>query len=324
MAVTLMDYFRQSKDPTHKAFIADLLRASRLLEQVPFVPLPGLQVSATRWLTMPSVAFRKIGAGYTEGTGKTEQIEETLYALGGDVKIDKLLKGGNTFEDPLVTQMKMKAKAMAFKFNDQFINGDLTVDPDGFEGLKKRVSNMPTRQTIDLAQSTDSLKVLASTANTHLFLDGLAKAAQYVAGATHFFMNENTILQFEAALRRTSPALLTTVKDSWDREITAYKGIPMIDVGLLSDKSTEIITNTEDPGDAGNDATSLYAVRIDTDDGLCGLQKEGSTPEPYDPLGGAELESGPQYLRRIDWAVGLLNISNYCIARVKGFRMETS
>jgi len=137
-------------------------------------------------------------------------------------------------------------------------------------------------------------------------------------------MNENTLLQFEAALRRTSPQLLSVNKDSFDREITSFGGIPMIDVGLLSDKSTEIITSTEDPGDGGNDATSIYALRIDTDDGLCGLQKEGSTPEPYDPLGGAELESGPQYLRRIDWAVGLLNISNYCIARIKGFRMETS
>ena len=107
MAVTLMDYFRQSKDPIHKAFIADLLRNSQLLDIVPFVSLPGLQVSATRWNAIPSVAFRTIGAGYTESTGTTEQIEETLYAFGGDVKIDRLLKGGNTFEDPLVTQMKI-------------------------------------------------------------------------------------------------------------------------------------------------------------------------------------------------------------------------
>jgi len=149
MAVTLMDYFRQSKDPIHKAFIADLLRASQLLEQVPFVTLPGLQVSATRWLTMPSVAFRKIGAGYTEGTGKTEQIEETLYALGGDVKIDRVFtKTKNVHQDPLVTQMQMKAKAMAFQFNDSFINGDHAVDADSFEGIKKRVSNMPTRMAL--------------------------------------------------------------------------------------------------------------------------------------------------------------------------------
>jgi hypothetical protein len=36
------------------------------------------------------------------------------------------------------------------------------------------------------------------------------------------------------------------------------------------------------------------------------------------------MEAGPQYLRRIDGAVGLINLSQYCICRIKGFKMAPS
>lgn len=108
MTVTLIDYAKQSKDPLRKAFIQDLLRYSDLLGIVPFRMVSGLQVSGTRWQTLPSAGFRKIGAGYTESTGTTEEVSETLVALGGDVKIDNFLTGnGNVIEDPLTTQMRI-------------------------------------------------------------------------------------------------------------------------------------------------------------------------------------------------------------------------
>lgn len=329
MAITLSDYFKQSKDPMNKAFIADLLRYSPIMGELPFVSIPGMQVSAIRWQTLPSGAFRSIGSGYTEGTGTTENIEESLYALGGDVKVDRLLtKATNVYEDPLVTQMKMKAKAVAFEFNRAFIAGSHAVSPDEVEGLTVRVSNAPSRMTIYLDSNNlgtgSSLKVLASTANTHTFIDALQQACKFVDGATHMFMNEQTYLRFEWALRRTNPALLNTAADAFDRKVNTFQNVKMIDVGLQRDKATEIILNTEDPGNGANDSTSIYVARIDTDDGLYGLQLEGTSPEPYDPLTGGEQETTPTYLRRIDWAIGLMNTSNYAVARIRGFRMAAT
>lgn len=176
--------------PINKAFIADLLRYSPIMGEIPFTSIPGLQVSAIRWQTLPSAAFRAIGAGYTEGTGTTENLEETLYALGGDVKVDRLLqKATNVYEDPLVTQMKMKAKAVAFEFNRCFFAGSHAINADEFEGLTVRVSNAPTRMTLYLdasgAGTGASLKVLASTANTNTFLDALVQASKYEIGRAH-------------------------------------------------------------------------------------------------------------------------------------------
>ena len=98
-----------------------------------------------------------------------------------------------------------------------------------------------------------------------------------------------------------------------------------MEVGKKRDKSTEIITATEDPGDGGNDSSSIYAVRFDTSDGVHAIELEGAGgPTVYDPLKGGEMESGPQYLRRIDWPVGLHQKSLYTIVRVKGFKMAAA
>ena len=181
---------------------------------------------------------------------------------------------------------------------------------------------MPSRQTINLASGGDALKVLASAANEKTYLDALHQAIKYCDGATHIFMNENTWLKHGSLVRDLG--LTYNMVDMYERQWESFANIPLVDVGLKSDKSTEIIPNNEDPGDAGNDATSIYVARIDTDDGLCGIQLKGMDMNIYDPLGGKEMESKPSYLRRIDWAVGLTSPSQYSIVRIKGFKMAAS
>lgn len=320
--ISLVDIAKQSKEPMQKGFILDLLRASDLIKAVPFDTVTGMQVNGKRWQTMPSAGFRQIGGGYTESSGRVEDVSETLALLGGDVKVDKVAEKVASIESPLVTNMKMKAKAVAFAFNDAFINGDQGVDPDSFEGIKKRVANMPARQTIDLASAGDSLKVKASAANEKTFLDALHQAIKVVDGATHILMNENSWIQFGSVLRDLG--LNYDLVSLYDKTWNGFANVPLIDVGLKADKSTEIIASTEDPGDGGNDSTSFYVVRMDGDDGLRGIQLNGMGPDVYDPLNGGETEAGPQYLRRIDWAVGLSNLSQYSICRVKGFKMAAS
>src|SRR5512134_3364586 len=121
MAVTLNEYAKLAKDPLKKGFILDLLRYSDVLNVVPFKDAPGMKVNGTRWQTLPSVSFRKIGGSYSESTGTVENIQETLAILGGDIHIDRVLaKAPGTMQNPLQVQMQMKAKAVAFQFNDTF------------------------------------------------------------------------------------------------------------------------------------------------------------------------------------------------------------
>ena len=212
-----------------------------------------------------------------------------------------------------------------FKFNDTLVNGDHAVDADAFEGLKKRVANMPSRQTIWLDASANgtgaSLKVLASEANEQLFLDALHKAIKRCDGANALLSNEDTQLGLGQVLRRLK--LNTTMTDAYDHTWDSFNGVKIVDVGLKSDKSTEIITNTEVVADATG--TSIYAVRFDTDDGVRAIDLKGAGgPQVYDPLKGGEMEAGPQNLRRIDWPVGLFHKSQYTIVRIAGFKMAAA
>jgi len=322
-AINLNDIVKQTQDATQKAFILDLLRYSDMIGTLPFKTMTGLKITDKRWQTASSAGFRTLNGGYTPSNGTTEDVSESLALLGGDVQIDKVAEKVQPLgESVLATQMKMKAKAVAFTFNDTFINGDHGVDADAFEGLKKRNSNMPSRMTIDLAVATDSLKVLAGATQEKTFLDAFHSAIKFVDGATHIFVNENTWIKFGTVLRDLG--LVYDVANLYDKIWNTFANVPLIDVGLKSDKSSEIISSTEDPGDAGNDATSAYVVRVDTDDGVCGLQLAGMDMNVYDPLNGNEKESGPQYLRRIDWAVGMRSPSQYSICRIKGFKMAAS
>jgi hypothetical protein len=335
MALTLNELYKQSRDPLQQGIIANLLRKSDLIGLLPFQNTSALRVTSTRWQAdqLPSVAHRRIGASYTESTGKTEQVSETLFILGGEIKIDRvLLMDKSVIEDPITTQTKQKTTAMAYEFNNVAINGDHATDADTPEGMKKRVSNLPSRMSIDLASGGDALKVLASTTTENTFIDALHKAVKYVGhrsvagssggpsdlGVTAFIMNESTWLGVGQALRRVG--LLNTASDQWERSFETFKGARLVDCGLKVDQSTEIILNTEDPGDGGDDASSIYVARFNADDAFRGLQLNNLAP--YEVTG--EMETAPQMLRRIDWVYGFQQVGQYSLARIKGFKMAAS
>jgi hypothetical protein len=314
MAVTLADVAKQSKDPLRQAIIENLLRYSDLLAIVPFENVDALTSVAVRWQNLPTVGFRKFNAGYTESTGQTEQIEESIKFLGGDVDVDKaftLVK--NVIQDPATTQTNMKLKALAYAFNYYAIKGSPAVDADGFYGLEYRVDTLPARQKFAIGTAGTPFDVTASTANEHAFLDGLHKLSKVVGGADAFLMNEAMWLGVASVLRRLG--LLDVTKDQFDREFSTFGGGKLIDVGVKADQATEIITDSEDPGDGGTDTTSIYAVKFGLDDGLVGIQINDM--DAY-WVGGEdhELESKPVKRLRIDWGVGLAGFGSYYAARM--------
>jgi len=321
MAVTLNDAAKQMTDPLRKGILMNLIRYSDILALIPFEDVGALDSIAIRWQSLPEAAFRKINAGYGEGSGTTEQIVESVKGLGGDVDIDRVFeKVNNYIEDPGVTQTAMKTKATSFVFNQYFIQGSPTLDADGFYGLEYRVANLPARQLFALGTAGTPFDVTASDDNEHAFLDGLHRLNELVGGADAYFCNFDMRLGVGRALRRVG--LLDTSQDQFDRTIYAFGGKPIVDVGLQRDQTSEIITDTEDPGDGGDDTTSIYAVKFGTDDGLIGIQLDAL--EAYWVGGDAhELESKPVKRLRIDWWVGLAGFGSYYAARMYNLQPAT-
>lgn len=330
MAVTLAMLAKIETQPLRKYVIANLLRDAKLMEVLPFTDVNSLTSIAVRWRTLPSVAFRKIGGTYTASEGDTEQVWEAVYALGGEIKFDRVFeKVSNTIVDMKRMQTDMKLKALALTFNDYLINGDHATDGDGFEGLKKRVSNMPSRQSVYFAgASAAALDVTAAAANVHTFFKHLEEMHTYTNGgqAQAILCNESMKLGFGAAARYLGAAggtFLDVTKDSFERQIPTYMGSPIIDVGLKTDQSTQIITDAETAGDAGADATSLYMCSFNEQQGITGIQLPPGL-ETYDPFAGGESETGPYKMLRVEWWLGLAGFGSYGITRGRNVEGATN
>jgi len=320
-AITLSDAAKQMTDPLQKGVAMLLLRQAKILELLPFQTVKSLTVAMARAKTLPTAAFRKINAGYTPGGGKTEQAEWAVKPLGGDVDFDNIYDlVSNWLEDPKTTQLKMKAQAVASTFNDYFINGSPTKDADGFYGLDYLVDQMDSRQKWAIGTSGTPFDPTASTANTNKFIDHLHKLNEYVGGADAFFMNLGTRLGVQSVLRRSG--LLDTTKDQFGRNVFIFDNAKFIDMGLLRDQSTEVITDTEDPGDGGSDTTSIYAAKFG-DDELIGIQLNQLAAYW---VGGPkhELEDKPSKRARIDWVVGLAPKGKWCVAHMYNLAAQSA
>lgn len=324
MALDLAHLAKIETEPMRKGIIMNLLRDARAMEVLPWENVDSLRSVAVRWTKLPSVAFRKINQGYTANEGDVEQVWESVYAFGGEINFDRVFDlVGNTIVKPKVLQTKMKMKALSLTWNDYLINGDHATDPDGFEGLKKRVASLPSRQTVYAAGAASAaLDPTADTASARRMIDKWEEAMYKCdrGNTKAIFVNEGTYWGFGRVLRYLGVAggpLLDITRDSFDREILTYKGAPLIDMGLKVDQATEIITETEIAGDAGADATSAYFVAFGTEQGISGIQL--NKLDVYDPLKGGEQESLPAKLLRIDWWIGLAGFGSHGITRLRNF-----
>lgn len=327
MASNLNELAKVTSNPLYKAVIQDLLRQSKVLQMAPIESVPGFKITTARWQTLPASSTRAINGSYTETEGGLlENVQETLHIYGGDITVDSLLSLDKTvIEDPMATQTKMKVASIAAKFNSDFINNTHAIDPLGFVGLRERVANAPTRQSVDLGTGGTTLKILADAASEHAFIDGLHQLLHVIGAAedpanSALFMNESTYLAVGKVLRRLS--LLDTSKDQYDRVWKEFAGVKLVDIGLKYDQTTEIISSTLYADTVG---TEIYGCRWNGDDGLHVIQLEGTSPEPKDPTGNnSELDTRPAKLRRIDWAIGLENRGKYAVGKLYGFKPAAS
>lgn len=317
MALTLEQHLKASRDEFAGGIIENLLLYSDVMKEIPWVTKAALSVTSTRVKTLSTASFRKINGAYAESTGTLEQLQEAMYALGGDIDVDiRYTEDGNAIRDPRQLQIEIKLLAIAYKFNDYFINGDQASDPDGFTGIKKRITNLPARQTIVAA--TNGLDVLASTTNQNTFLDKLNQLIWRTRGANALFMNEFTYLNIEGVLRRLG--LYDSTQDMFGRTVPVYRGARLYNIGVKEDQATQIITSTETTG-SSSVTTSIYAVAWggrDANGADDGQKFHGIQQYPIRIKDLGELQSAPQFRTRLDWPIGFMHSDDYSLGRLSG------
>ncbi len=322
MAWTLAELSKLETDTLRKSVMDTLIMESNLLEIVPWETIGQLATTIVKIKDLPSVGFRKVNEGYAESIGHFEQAVENISLFGGDIDTDiAIARAKNTIADARAIQQTLKLKAVAYDFNDNFINGNPTSNPEEYKGLQKRIDDINTAsftdQYIDLGD-TDDLGILRTQASRFAFLDKLNELMYAIKGHNpdYLLMNKKMLLALRSLLLREK--LLDTTKDMFDRRIDVYMGARLVDIGVKADQTTEIILNTESLG-GGSFETSIYGIKFGIGDMTWGIQQY-----PLEVRDIGELESKPVYRTRVDWNLGLATVDPRSLGRLYGIRADST
>lgn len=276
-ALTLAQAAVLSEDDLQRGVLELFVIESPLLDRLPYMNVSGNAYAYREELTLPGVEFRAVNSAYAESTGTFNPKSENIVILGGDADVDRfIIQTRGNVNDQRAEQDRLKVKAMAFKIQDTFINGDTAVDANSFDGLKKRLSGT---QVVDAA-----VNGLGPVAGAHDFFDALDALIAAVKGGLPdaLYMNAAVRTRIMNSARRLGGT--DWIKQSFFEEtgnpavktIPTYNGIPMLDIGQKAD-GTEIIPQTETQG-ASAVASSIYAVRFggsEGDQAVTGLSNGG-------------------------------------------------
>ncbi len=310
MALTLAQAAAQSTDQIAAGVIRTLVPASFLLDRLNFETIEGNAFKYYKDSALPGAEFRAVNASYAESTGTLATDTESLVILGGDADVDRFLQlTRSNLMDQRATQIEMKARAVAHKFNDSFINGDTAVDANSFNGLKKRLTG-----TQLISSGTNGAVINTDSTTRQAFFDKLDELQSVVPNVDMFVTNANILAKFRSAARRET--MTATTVDTLGRTVDTYNGIPFVDIGNKAD-GTAIIPQTETQG-TSTDAASIYAIHFGAgapDQGVVGLTNGG-----VQVMDLGQLETKPVFRTRIEWFVGLALFGPKPAARLSGVR----
>jgi hypothetical protein len=298
MAVTLAQAQAASTNMLQRGVIQVFIDESPVLDRLPFMEIEGNAYQYSKESALPGIAFRAVNAAYTESTGAIVNATVGLKIFGGDADVDRFIaRTMGNLNDQRALQTRLKAKAAAIFFTQNFFEGNSGTNPDAFDGLSTML--------------TGAQVITAGTNGATLTLDMVDDLiAAVVGGPDVLYMNAWLIRKINRLLRAAGvqPEEIEVAR----RIVGRYAGIPMVAVGLATDGTTEILGFDETTG-TSNFTASIYAVKFGEQEFVSGLTNGGI--DVYD-LG--ELETKPVFRTRIEAYMAIANFNGKAAARLKG------
>jgi hypothetical protein len=302
MAVTLLEASKINSGDVKRAAIIEMFAAnSDVLRVLPFEDIIGGSFSYNQEGTLPGVAFRGFNEAYPESVGVLNPQTEVLRIAGGDLDVDKALI--KTRGPAVRTQHEgMKVKAMSLYLAGKVINGDSTIDPRQFDGLRVRI----------VGNQIIPANLVSPSNNSPLSLSALDKAIDLVDSPNALVMSKAMRRRLTAAARTIAVGGdIDFAEDEFGRRVTMYNDLPIL-IADYDDTGARIIDYNE-AGPAGSAvSTSIYVVNFG--DGMVSGLQNGAM-EVTD-LG--EINAKPVLRTRVEWLVGLAIMHGRAAARVWG------
>jgi hypothetical protein len=249
MALTLTEGAKLSNDVVLQGVIETVVKESRVLEALPFVEMVGNALTYNRENAMASAAFFDAGDSWSESTPTFTQEQAILKILGGDADVDQYIATTRSnVQDIEAAVLELKAKAVAHEFEDEFVYGDTSADPKGFDGLHTLV---PAGQQVHQGSGTSPAALSLKTLDEMIDLvkpgkpDFLLMTRRTRRGISAYARALTSPVQFESA--------------GFGQRVMFYDGIPVFESDFMVD--TETISAGAFDTKTGGSASSIFAVR---------------------------------------------------------------
>ena len=304
MALTLSEAAKLSKNPLQRAVVNEFA-AGEIMGSVPFKNIEGSGVHYNRVEELPGIGFRAVNEGFTEDTAVLNPQSESLKLYGGELDVDNSIITREGAEARAAHE-RLKIEAARINWEYQFIKGDATADPRGFDGLQKRIGGS---QLLSNADGGGALSLAK--------LDDLLSQVKMTGGQTYLLMGRKMRDRLTAASRSTAVGgFIRYDQDRFGRKLPFYGGVPI----LVDDVSSAIFTFTEASPDevTSTTCTSIYAVTFGDlmVTGIQGKNLDGSYGISVRDLG--ELETKPVHRTRVDWDCAFAIYNGYAVGRLHG------
>lgn len=295
MAVTFAQAAAVEAAPVRRGAL-EIAQGLPLWDRLPWEPIEGNAYAYDKDRVLPGTAFRTVNEAYVESTGVINQDIERLTILGGDADVDRFIE--RTMQSSrgvlLADQVRMKVESAQATYADAFFNGDVNVNPKGFDGLRKRLIG---DQVIDAT----------SAANEEGFLDDLDILMGAVGGADVVFGPSAVISRLKSLGRKVGGADYVNSEITGRREFT-WNGVAFVDPGQHW-SGRDILTVDDDGGD-------LYAVKFARAWNQIGVM--GITNGGLQAYSLGELEEKPAIRARVEFYSGLVVQGGKAAARLRG------
>lgn len=276
MPVTLSEAKKNVQDALTLGVIDEFQKNNFLLQNMTFddavSPTGGgatLTYGYTRLTTQPTADFRAVNEEYTPQEVKRQRYTVDLKVFGGSFQIDRVIANMGGIVSEVQLQMQQKIKAAQALFNDTVINGDSAVEAKAFDGLDVALTGSSTEYSPSTAiDLSDSAKV---DANYKSFLDQLDEVLMALDGQPSAIMGNTKLIAKIRGIARRAGAY-TETKDDFGRQVHAYDGIPLVDLGAKAGSNDPVVGTDPVSGE-----TSLYVARLDID-GFHGVSMAGVSP----------------------------------------------
>jgi len=309
-AITLLEAAKQARDNNEylKAGVIEQFASnSPVLDVLPFEEVAGGTVEFQVEKKLPTPEYRAINAGFNDSYGEVEDRIEKVVIAGGEVKIDTAiikLKGANVVN----TQTTMFLKALQAQFHNNFFNGDSTIDPRQFSGLRAR------------AFGTQLLAAGNTSGGDPLSLSALDEAISKVRplspiAQVRIYSNMKMRLRYAAAIRNQAIAgYVVQDKNEFGQPSMSYGGIPWMPIEEDA-TGVQILPFLEAQTGGGTPAsTSIYIVAFGEND-VSGIQTGG-----IDVRDLGEMQTETKRLIRFDWLANFATYNPRSFVRLSGIR----